>query len=218
MRAAALSVLFVLLLAAAPRLARADDDPSTGKLLLAGAGMAVPTYFLGVIWHEGTHAVAAKAFGAELLELRLYPSMYQGHFYFGLTRWTGDLTPGEKAFTLVAPKLTDLLLLGGYTLVVAFDSLPENDYGALALTVLATGAWVDFGKDLFSRNPTNDLIKFHALYGRSSEWQRLPWRLLQASVAAGGAYVLALGYQDVFGDDGDDAPPPIMFQLAGGTF
>src|SRR5947207_2711781 len=100
MRAAALALLLAL---ACPRVARADGEASTGALLLAGAGMAVPTYMLGVIWHEGTHAAVASAFGAELVELRLYPSVYQGHFYFGLTRWRGDLTDNQKAFTLIAP-------------------------------------------------------------------------------------------------------------------
>jgi hypothetical protein len=191
---------FALALLARAAPARAED-PSDTELLLAGAGMALPTYVLGVMWHEGTHAAVAASFGAEILELRLYPSVYQGHFYFGLTRWTGFMSRGETAFTLVAPKLTDVVLLGSYSLLVAFDGLPENDYGSLALTVLATGAWVDFSKDLFSWNPTNDLMKVHHLYGHSSEWQRLPWRLLQASVSLAGAYVLALGYEDVFGDE-----------------
>jgi hypothetical protein len=217
MRAVLMVPLTLLLLTTAPRRAHADDgDASTGALLLAGAGMAIPTYALGVIWHEGTHALVASSLGAEVLELRLYPSMYRGHFYFGLTRWTGDLGCGEKAFTLLAPKLTDLLLLGGYSIVVAADGLPENDYGALALTVLATGAWVDFTKDLFSVNPTNDVIKAQALYGRESEWQRLPVRLAQAALAAAGGYVLYLGYAEVFG--AEPGAPPMLLPLMSGTF
>ena len=211
--AAALAVLLVL---TTPRLARADDDPSTGRLLLAGAGMAVPTYLLGVVWHEGTHAAMARLFGAELLEVRLYPSVYQGRFYFGLTRWRGEMSCGEKALTLVAPKLTDLVLLGGYSLLVGLDALPENDYGALAFTVLATGAWLDFSKDLFSTRPSNDLVKVHLLYGRHTEWQRLPWRLLHAGLTAASAYVLVRGYQDVFRDE--PATAPLLFQLWGGRF
>jgi hypothetical protein len=218
MRAAVLiAPLAVLLCTAAPRRALADDgDASTGALLFAGAGMAIPTYVLGVMWHEGTHALVASSLGADLLELRLYPSMYRGHFYFGLTRWTGNLDCPEKAFVLLAPKLTDLILLGGYSLVVAAGGLPENDYGALALTVLATGAWVDFSKDLFSVNATNDVIKAQALYGRENEWQRLPVRLAQAALAAASGYVLYLGYAEVFGKDA--SPAPMVFQLARGTF
>jgi hypothetical protein len=217
MRAVLIVPLTLLLCTSAPRRAHAEGgEASTGALLLAGAGMAIPTYALGVMWHEGTHALVASSLGAELLELRLYPSMYRGHFYFGLTRWTGNLSCPEKAFTLLAPKLTDLVLLGAYSVVVAADGLPGNDYGALALTVLATGAWVDFTKDLFSVNPTNDVIKAQALYGRQSEWERLPVRLAQAALAAASGYVLYLGYAEVFGKDA--SPAPMMFELARGTF
>jgi hypothetical protein len=215
MRRAAIVSLLILLVAAP---ARADDDPSSGKLVLAGAAMAVPTYMLGVIWHEGTHALAARAFGAEILELRLYPSVYQGRFYFGLTRWSSTLTCPEKAFTWIAPKLTDVLLLGGYGLLLATDALPENDYGALAFTVVATGAWVDLVKDVFTLNPGNDLMKVHALYGHTREGQRLPWRILQASVSLAGAYLLYRGYRDLFDDEDAAAPRALVFQLASGTF
>ena len=219
MRRAPAAVLLVLTLGFAPD-ARADDgDRDSGKLVLAGAAMAVPTYLLGVIWHEGTHALVARSLGAEVLELRLYPSVYRGHFYFGLTRWTSDLTCPEKAFTWIAPKLTDVLILGTYGLLLATDALPENDYGEMAFAVVATGAWVDLAKDVFTVNPGNDLMRVHALYGNTTEWQRLPWRLLQAGVSAAGAYLLVRGYQDIFEDeDGTTAPMPMIFQIAAGRF
>jgi hypothetical protein len=216
-RLACCCAILTTLCVATPR-AYADRDSSTPALLAAGAGMAVPTYMLGVMWHEGTHALFASGFGAELLELRLYPSVYRGHFYFGLTRWRGELSEGERAFTLVAPKLTDLVLLGGYAAIVAADALPDNDYAALALTVLATGAWVDFAKDLFSTNPTNDLIKVHTIYGHTTEWQRLPWRLVQGALSAAAGLVLYVGYADVFAAKSSPTPPPMLFQLYSGTF
>ncbi len=219
----ALTAALALALASAtprPALAGAGaEDETTGHLLLAGAGMAIPVYFLGVAWHEGTHAVVAKSFGAEILELRLLPGMYEGHFYFGLTRWQGHLTLRERAFTLIAPKLVDLVLLGGYSAIVLADGLPENEYGSLALTVFATGAWVDFSKDLFSWNPTNDVVRFHQLQGRTTAWRRLPWRLLHAGLTVAAAYVLVRGYQDVFDDDPDRAVTvPLILRLAGGSF
>jgi hypothetical protein len=198
LRAAAIAATVMWSLAStAPNLAHADDA-DTEYLVLAGAAMAIPTYFLGVAWHEGTHALTAKAFGATITEVRLWPGMYKGHFYFGLTRWRGGLTHGETAFALFAPKLTDLVLLGGYVALLGFDALPENDYGALALTVFATGAWVDFSKDVVSWNPTNDLIKAHGLRGRTRECQRWPYRVLHLALSVGTGYVLYRGYTEVF--------------------
>ena len=132
MRAAAL----VLLLFGRTALA---DDPSDRDLVLAGAAMALPTYFLGVVMHEGSHALSAKAFGAEILEFSVLPSIRDGRFYFGYVRWQGYLTDCEKVWSLLMPKVTNAVFFGGYTLLLATDTLPENDYGRLALAVFATG-------------------------------------------------------------------------------
>lgn len=178
------------------------EEAGTAELIGAGAAMAVPTYFLGVAWHEGTHALVARSFGAEIVELRLLPGTRDGHFYFGYTRWRGRLSRAETAFVLFAPKLTDLAILGGYTALWGAGALPDHDYGALALTVLATGAWVDFSKDIFSWNVANDLVKIHNLYGRRSEWRRLPYRLLHLGVSLAAAYVLYRSYDEIFGSSG----------------
>jgi hypothetical protein len=206
-RLLAITPLIALLATAAP--ARADE-PSTTNLVLAGSAMALPTYALGVAWHEGSHALWAKLCGAEILELRLYPSMYKGHFYFGLTKWRGEMTRGERAWTLLAPKLTNLVLLGTYTTLLFTDALPDNEYGQLALAVVATGAWVDFSKDIVSFNPTNDTIKVHALFGRTREAQRWPYRLAHLVVSAGAAFILHEGYARVF-----DRPPATVTLLTG---
>ncbi len=206
-------VLCVLLLAlfASSRPARADhDDPSTDMLLFAGLGMAVPTYFLGVAWHEGSHALVARAMGAEIRQVQLFPSEVNGQFYFGYTRWRGPLTNAQTSWVLLAPKLTDLVLLGGYALLVGLDALPHNEYASLALTVVATGAWVDFTKDVVSTNPANDMMKIHRMAGRRSEWQRLPWRLAQAALSVGAAYFLVRGYDEVFDGESDAVVAPLV--------
>src|SRR5262245_47050215 len=105
--------------------------------------MALPAYVIGVAMHEGSHAVAAKLAGAEILEVSLLPSVRDGHFYFGYTRWRGQLSVPAKAWTLIAPKITNATIMTGYAFLVGFDALPGNDYGSLALTVFATAAWVD---------------------------------------------------------------------------
>jgi len=218
-RLAVVSVLALMLLS--PASARADDRPEARNLVLAGAGMAVPTYFLGVILHEGSHAVAARAFGARITRFQILPGRHPetGVFYFGYAGWRGKLTPCEKVFTLLAPKLTDAVALGGYTILVATDSLPDNAYGSLALTVLATGFWVDFSKDVFMHwRPTNDVTRIFHTYGKKSFWSQLPGRLVYAGLSAAGAYVVLRGYQKVFSDDDNPSGAAFLLPLAQGRF
>lgn len=207
---AALVALAVTLVTAGT--ARADE-PSNETLVWAGVGMAIPTYFLGVTLHEGSHALSAKAFGAEIVGFSVLPGVRDGHFYFGYTRWRGELSRGERAFTLLAPKLTDALLLGGYSVLVGLDALPDNAWAQLVLVVLATGAWVDFTKDVISRNPGNDVVKVYNDYGRTTEWRRLPYRLLHASLCVASAFVLAEGYFTLFDRDADPAGAPVVIPL-----
>jgi hypothetical protein len=190
-----------ILCASAP--ARADDDAATASLLLAGSGMAIPAYFLGVALHEGSHALAAKAFGADILELSIFPSVRDGHFYFGYTRWRGVLSDGEKAWALLMPKVTNLVLFGGYSALVATDTLPENDYGRLALAVFATSTWVDFSRSVVSFSDKDDLVRVHRLRGRTTEWQRFPYRFVHATLSVAGGYLLYLGWKDVFEEEGE---------------
>lgn len=191
--------------------ARADDDrPSTGALVGGGLAMAPVAYLAGVAWHEGSHALWATLFGAEVTEFDVLPGTHDGTFYFGYTRWRGgDLSDGERAWVLVSPKLTDALLLGGFTALVAADALPDNRWSAISLTVLASAAWVDFTLDVFSWRAGNDLVRAHKLMGHTTELQRLPWRLLHLGLAAGAGYVLYRGYVHVFDeeDEGEGMPP-----------
>jgi hypothetical protein len=214
-------VLFAVATFLAPSNARADDRPETEHLILAGAGMAVPTYFLGVILHEGSHAVAARSFGATITRFQILPGRHPktGVFYFGYAGWRGKLTRSELVFTLLAPKLTDALMIGGYTALWATDNLPDNAYGGLALAVLATGFWVDFTKDLFLHfRPTNDVTRVFHQYGRKSFWSQLPGRLVYAGLSAAGAYVVLRGYEKVFSDEDDPTRAMFLLPLAQGRF
>jgi hypothetical protein len=186
--------------------------PGDGALLAAGGAMAVPTYFLFVALHEGTHALAAHHLGAEITAMHVLPAMRDGHFFFGYTDWRGTMTPAELALVLLAPKATDAVVLLAYGVVVAAGGLPANRYGSLALTVLATGAWVDFTKDVVAVGAMNDLIRVHALAGRTSERQRWPYRLLHAGLAALAAVPLTVGYRHTFRDE--PAAPALLPLMA----
>jgi hypothetical protein len=197
----ALAILVIAAIAASGRDAAAR--PSTTRLVVTGGAMAVPAYFAGVAWHEGSHALAAAAFGAEITSLKLYPHCDErtGAFFFGSTSYRGRLGRGEQAVFLLAPRMTDLVLMSGYGALSLTGTLPDNAYGQLALVVFATAAWVDFSKDLISWQPANDLNRFHALYGRDSEWQKLPWRLVHAALIVATGYAVYRGYAQLFADD-----------------
>lgn len=183
--------------------ASARAEPTDRDLVWVGVGLALPTYALGVTLHEGSHAVAAKLVGAEVLSMSVLPGRdaRTGAFHFGLTRVRGLGSRGNKLFFYLAPKLTNTALLAGYGGLVMTDAWPENRYGQLALTVLATGLWVDFAKDVLSFSPHNDIVKSMQLGGLDSEWSRLPVRLGYATVAVTWAYFVVRGYQRTF-----DAP------------
>jgi hypothetical protein len=217
----AAGVALVVALCTARDDARADHDPpSTRNLVLAGAAMAVPAYFVGVLLHEGSHAVWVKSFGGTVTEFHVLPGRNPrtGAFHFGYVSYRGQLSRNQKAAFLFAPRLTDLVLLGGYTALVATDTLPHNHYGQLAVAVAATPVWVDFTKDVFRFGPYNDMVRLYSLYGKDTEWQRLPYRLLHAGVAAAAGYVIYRGYERVFDNDLESPPPAFIVPLTRGAF
>ena len=197
--------MLVAAIAALSRPAAADDRPETEHLIVAGAGMAIPTYFLGVALHEGSHALAAKWTGAEVREVHLLPGVRHGKFYFGYVRVRGLTGRGPRSLFFLAPKLVDLIMLGSYSGLVLTDTLPSNHYGQLALAVWATGFWVDFAKDIPAFWDHNDTVKLYNIQGWTSEWQRLPARLLHLGLSVGAGYVVWRGYQNVFEHDTDAA-------------
>jgi len=60
---------------------------------------------IGTMRHEGSHALAAMAEGAEVTKFVFWPSFYQGRFQWGYVRWVGSTT----WFTIAAPYCCDLL-------------------------------------------------------------------------------------------------------------
>jgi hypothetical protein len=196
----------------------ADDDPPTSNLVWTGLGMAVPTYFLGVAVHEGSHALAARMAGAEVREFHILPGIRHGRFYFGFVRVAGLDSRGHRLFFQIAPKLLDLALLGTYAALVLTDSTPHNAYGQLALAVLATGFWVDFSKDIPSWCAHSDIVKIYDMVGATSELRRLPLRLMHAGLSAAAAYTLWRGYRQIFDREEEAAGAPLLVPLVLKTF
>ena len=195
----AAALVAAALCVAAPQRAHADE-PSDKQLGGVGLALAIPTWFLGTVTHEGSHVVAAELVGGDTLEFRPWPgrSRITGVFQMGLTRVRGVRGDGERFFFFMAPKITDVVMLGGYVALFESGAYPDGAYGQLVLTVLATGFWVDFAKDTFAFSPHNDLTKSMSILGLRTEWQRLPVRVGFVAASAGLGYLVWRGHDRMF--------------------
>jgi hypothetical protein len=178
----------------------ARADPSDRRLVLTGLAMTPPTYLVGVTLHEGSHALAAMMVGATVDSLHVFPpgrDPSTGTFRFGWTYVHGLRTPAQRIAFYIAPKVTDAVLLGGFAGLVFTGAWPGNRYGQLALTVFATGLWVDFSKDLVLFSRTNDVVKVFNQWCMTG-WRQLPARLVYAAAVVGLGLVVARGYERTF--------------------
>lgn len=199
--------LIVLAAVSASASASAHAEPSHEKLVVIGAGLALPDYMLGVTLHEGSHALAAELVGADVDELHLFPPGRDPHihkFRFGWTYVHGLRTNHQRALFYIAPKITDSLLVGAYAALAYTSAWPSNRYGSLALTVFGTGLWIDFTKDLFLFSPTNDVEQFFRVTCIQGWRRTLPARLAYAAVSAGLGILVFRGYEHTF--DSPSAP------------
>jgi hypothetical protein len=209
------ALVILVVLAVAPP---AHAEPSDRTLFYTGLLLAPPTYLVGVTLHEGTHALAAKLVGAEVLSLHVFPpgrDPKTGTFRFGWTYVRGLKTRSDKIAFYIAPKVMDTVLLGGFAALVLTDAWPQNRYGQLALTVFATGLWVDFSKDVLAFRKSNDVVKVFDLWCIHG-WRQVPARLVYTGVIVGLGLVVARGYQRTF-DDPDTAVAR-TFPLVRGAF
>lgn len=182
--------------------------------------MAPADYLLGVTLHEGSHALMAKLVGGTVEEVRVFPPGIDPHtrrFRFGWTYVRGLHTRAAKIAFYLAPKLTDALLLGGYAALVFSDAWPRNKYGQLALTVAATGLWVDFAKDVVLFSPHNDVSKAFSNWNLTG-WRQVPARLAYAALDIGFGLIVARGYQRLFSAPQTEAVTPLVIPLVRGGF
>ena len=200
-------------------LGQARADPSNRDLVYVGLALTPPTYLAGVALHESSHALAAVIVGAKVERLHVFPPGIdpQAHvFRFGWTYVRGLRTRGQQVFFYAAPKLVDLALLGGFAALVYTSAWPTNRYGQLALTVGATGLWVDFAKDVVLFAPTNDVVQVLDLWCMRG-WRQLPVRLAYAAAAVGLAFVVARGYERTFATPAP-AAAPLVVPIVHGAF
>lgn len=195
----------------------AQAQPDNSTLVYVGIGMAPVDYLAGTALHEGSHALAAKLVGAEVDELHVFPPGIDPHanvFRFGWTYVHGLHSTADRVTFLIAPKLVDIALLGGFAALVFTSAWPDNKYGQLTLTVVGTGLWIDFAKDVVLLRPQNDVSQIFRLWGIEG-WQRqLPARLLYAAMDLGLGYIVFRGYERLF----DRNDPAMAVPLVHMTF
>ena len=190
----------------------AAAEPDNRDLFYAGLAMAPPTYLIGVTLHEGSHALAAELVGGDVTEVRLFPPGVDPRakkFRFGWVYAQGLRTKNQKIFFYLAPKITDAILLGGFAALILTNTWPENRYGQLALTVGATGLWVDFSKDVVLFGKHNDVVKAFKLWCMTG-LKQLPARLTYAALVVASGYTVARGYQKTFGEQGGSMGVPLL--------
>ncbi len=195
----------------------AAAQPDASTLVYAGIGMAPIDYVAGTALHEGSHALAAKLVGADVDELHVFPPGIDPHakvFRFGWTYVHGLRSKADRIAFLIAPKITDTLLLGGFAALVFTSAWPGNKYGQLAYTVAATGLWIDFAKDVALLRPSNDVSQIFRLWCITG-WRQVPARLVYAAIDLGLGYVVFHGYERLF-DTRD--PRPMVVPLTTLTF
>lgn len=177
-------------------------DPSNWLLLGVGLAFAPVAYELGVMWHEGSHAAWATAFGARVTGWYPYPKVIPGNgFVFGYTTWVGQMSDTQLALTYVAPKITDLTLLTAYTITNETGNLPENKWAQLAIDSLAAAAVIDLGHDVFQTNPYGDVPEF---YKNAHITNTIPGRMIQGGLTLAGAAEVGHGIYKLF----QPTPPP----------
>jgi len=187
----------------------ARAEPTDRTLFYVGLGLAPPTYLLGVGLHEGSHALGAVLVGATVDDVHLFPpgrDPKAGRFRFGWTYVHGLKSKSDRIIFYLAPKVTDAVLMAGFGALVLTDAWPSNRYGQLALTVLATGLWIDFAKDVVLFHSGNDVVKAFNLWCMHG-WRQVPARLVYAAANVGFGYLVYRGYRRTFERtlDGNDA-------------
>ena len=195
--------------------ASAHAQPDNSTLVYVGLAMAPVDYVAGTALHEGSHALAAKLVGADVDELHVFPPGRDPHanvFRFGWTYVHGLHTKADRITFLIAPKITDAVLLGGFAALAFTSAWPSNKYGQLALTVAATGLWVDFAKDVVLFAPQNDVVKIFNLWCFTG-WRQIPARVVYAAMDVGFGYLVFHGYERLF-----DRNDPMIVPLTRLTF
>ena len=94
--------------------------------------LAYPVYqIIGTIRHEGSHALAAMAEGARVMEFVFWPSFFNEKFYWGYVIWHGSTT----WFTTAAPYFCDLITFF-LALLIILEAKPKRRWVWLNILII----------------------------------------------------------------------------------
>lgn len=176
---------------------KSQTQPGVKALLLASGLMAIADYFVQTTVHEGAHALTAELFGSHVTKFRILPERVNGDLRFGYVRYKGRLSRDERALFLLAPKIANFMILAGYTLMFETDSMPENRYAQLAILIAASGAAIDFIKDVVDTRKNSDMPRVFELYNFSHD-QEIAARVLQMAIVSFAVVEIGRGFYRLF--------------------
>ena len=94
--------------------------------------LAYPVYqTIGTLRHEGSHALAAMAEGADIKKFVFWPNFDLGGFQWGYVRWEGYTT----WFTRAAPYFSDLLIFFVAILII-LEAKPKRRWLWLNIAII----------------------------------------------------------------------------------
>jgi hypothetical protein len=130
--------------------------------------LAYPVYqTIGTIRHEGSHALAAMAEGAEVKSFVFWPNFDLGRFTWGYVSWQGYMT----WFTTAAPYFCDLITFL-IALLIILEAKPRRRW--LWFNILVIG--------LISPLVNSAYNYFHGLAGSFNDVGELLWELNPVAV------------------------------------
>jgi hypothetical protein len=152
-----LSTALALLLVATP----SSPSPSPAKQLIAAGVWAIPSFFLHTTIHEGSHALAAVAYGGQVTNFEVWPSTQHGNLTFGYTVSqfrSGDLADRAAPLIHAAPAITEAVWMIGAA--IAYRNTDSEILKGMFLTEMLASL-VDMTKWLFSAwSPNGDAHRY----------------------------------------------------------
>lgn len=132
--------------------------------LVAALLWIAPSFGLHIAVHEGSHALAAIAVGAQVTDFKPYPHMseYHGKMVWGSMSFKGNLNPGQLALIAIAPFVVE----AAWSLIAAHlsSTLPKDHWLRGILLVESAAALIDmtnWSLDPWKRNnQSSDAMEF----------------------------------------------------------